>query len=347
MTHALLLLLAAAQAETPSLTLEDGNFIIRALGKEVREPVTPMTAAVSATHVVYRKNDAFAVWDARGLSVRHAQFTMTTMLPEVALTPKLFAKGEIIANRELIAKGERSKNASALSGSRRLGDEVYFLVRWEDKTKKPWLEALVKVNLKNPKPKPELVGKFDGLTVSHKPIDDRLIFIGDQLGAFVRKADDTWGTATVKDGKFSIAPGGTALVDATMLSGRTAIVCEATTYGKTRIARMDLTSGARRDLAEVTGLPELVDGNMPPLAVVPTNLGPALRNLDTAAQVGLPANPMIRRTGAGILIFPTGKPEEAALYSPERFLKLATVAAAKPAIIKVKNDKAGGTRPPQ
>lgn len=316
-------------AQVPSVVFDGSGFRLKGLGKEVTEP---LASPVSTTKVTYRRDDAFAVWDARGLSVRHRTFTMSTRLPEIAVTPKLFAKEDILVTKELVEKGERTREATALSGSRRLGDEVFFLVRWEEKSGKPWLEALVKVNLKQDKPKPELVGRFGGFTAARGQVDDQLVLVAGSPAAFVRTEDGKWGVSSYnrETNAFAFTPLGQSLRAATTLSPRLAIAMEDTGYGRVRVARIDLTTAARRDVAELVGEPKFVDSGVPPLAIVPTNLGLALRNLDTGVQMLLPEKPVVRRTDAGILVWAEGEPKSAALYSPERFLKLA-VAAAPPA----------------
>lgn len=332
MTLSLLLLLG--QTAPPALILDRDVFVVRGLGKEVREPVVRQDEPESKAS--YRKDDAFAVWDARGITVRHGSFAYSSKLPEVALTPKLFSKEEIIAHRDAIAKGDLAKDASALSGSRRIADDVFFLVRWDDKEGKPWLEALVKVNLGLSKPKPELVGKFEGMTPGGVPVDDQLLVApaGPQgnpvLSALVRKADSTWGLATYDrlEKVFGFRAFGSGLLKAFPISSRLVLAMEATDYGKVRVARVDLTTGSRRELAELPGSPAFVDAEAPPLVKVATNLGLALRNLETGVQLNLPDKPVVRRTQAGILVWQDGKPEAAALYSPERFLRLATATKA-------------------
>jgi hypothetical protein len=210
---------------------------------------------------------------------------------------------------------------------------VYFLARWVDSGGATWLEALVKVNLKLPKPKPELVGKFDGFTVAKAAVDDQLLLLGSSPAAFVSRPDRGWGVGTFDRAKkaFAFQPLGLDLMDAIALSPRLALAMEKTDYGKVRVSRFDLVTGARRDVAELDGKPTFVDSSVPPLARVPTNLGEALRNLETGVQLMLPQNAIVRRTPAGLIIWPSRKPQLAALFAPERFLKLASVKAAPPA----------------
>lgn len=345
MTFSLLILLAG-QTLGPTLTLDQDEFTAVALGKTAKEPL--QTPARQTDRVTYRKDDAFAVWDSRGLSIRHGSFVMTTRLPEVAVTPKLFTRDEILQTQAAITSHERRREASALSGSRRIADEAYFLLRWDDKGGKPWLEALVRVNFSQAKPKPELVGRFEGTSMARGTLDDKLVLIGTSPGAFTRRDDGSWGLATFDrlSKEFAFKPLGESLLDVVTLSPKLALAMERTDYGKVRVARMDLVSGARRDLAELTGVPEFLDTGQPPLVWVPTNLGPALRNLETGVQMNLPEKPVVRRTPAGIIVWPTGKPELGALYSPERFLRLATVTKAPVTPEKGQQSKVKRTPPP-
>lgn len=318
----------ATPPSSPALIVESTGFLVRALGKEHREPFE-LPATPADGKITYRKDDAFAVWDSRGLSIRHGSFTFSTRLPEVAVTPRLFQTAEIEATKAAIAKGTRKREADRLIGSRRVGNEVYFWVAWDEKGGKPWLEALVKVNLGNAKPKPELIGRFEGFSLGMDPAD--ALLIGEQALIGVTRKADAWGVARygLESKLFTFEPKGQSLAEAMALSGRTLLLSEITTYKKTRIVRYDIPTDSMRAIAEVTGKVSLVDGERPPLAVVQTNLGPALRNFETGVQATLPKDALVRRTPAGILIWPKGKPEEAAVYSPERFLRLAR--ATKPA----------------
>jgi hypothetical protein len=195
---------------------------------------------------------------------------------------------------------------------------------------------LVRINLVHPKPKPELVGRFDGFTAAKGTIDDQLVLIGASPAAFVKGETGSWGVGLLDRAKteFSFRVLGQGLQSVTPLTARLALAMEDTGYGKTRIARIDLVTGSRRDLAELAGAPAFVDAEAPPLVTVATNLGVALRNLETGVQMTLPDKPNVRRTEAGILVWTQGKPDTCSLYSPERFLKLAS-------LVKVTEKKRG------
>lgn len=306
----------------PSLILESSGFLVRALGREHREPFAK-PAASPDDKITYRRDEAYAVWDARGLSVRQGAFTYTTRLPEVSLTPRLFTTAEIEATKVAIAKGDRKRDADRMIGSRRIGNDVYFWLGWTEKSGQPWLEALVKVNLTAEKPKPELVGRFDGFALGLRASES--LMIGEQALVVLTKRGSEWGIGRfgLESKLFTFEPKGQGASEAMALSGRTLLLSEITSYNKTRIVRYDIPTDSMRPVAEVSGKATLVDGERPPLAIIQTNLGPALRNFETGVQTSLPADAVVRRTPAGILIWPKSKPEEGSVFSPERFLRLA------------------------
>ncbi len=307
--------------------------IVRVGGKEHREPIKVIEEAEDL-RTSYRKDETRVSWDADGLNIEKGSYKFSTRLPEIALTPKLFPRSEILTTKDLIAKGKRQAEASSLSGSVRLGDYVYFLIRWTDTDTKTWLEALVNVKLTDPRPKPHLLGRFEGMSLSRRATDDRLFAFGESVGVFTIGEEGKWGLATYhrKTDKFALKEYGVGLSDYIPISGKMFLIAEDASYGKTVIARIDLNTGSRRNLMESNGDVSLVDRNRPFLAEVQTNLGPALLNMETGCVLAIPPRAAVRRTPFGVLIWPSGKPDLASLYSFERFLRLAVVkpaAAAK------------------
>lgn len=306
------------------LTLADGVASWVHDGKTDKVSYVP-PAPKRADRVVFRKDETFVVWDARGLSVRHGKRVVTTRLPEISLTPKLFSKDEILATREKIAAGSRSQEASALSGAKRLGSDVYLLVRWDDKTGTPWLEALVRVNLEKKDSKPELVGKFDGISTARLPIDDRLMLSGDTLTTIVRTGA-TWGVARYapQAEEFSMDVLGTGLVDYRLPKAGRIIALEQTSYSTSVVASVDLVNLTRRILLDSSGEVKLVDGEEPALAVVARARKRQLQNLESGIVLGLAPDESVVRAFGGVLIFrPADKPAEAKLLTLERFEPIA------------------------
>jgi hypothetical protein len=274
---------------------------------------------------VYRKDANFAVWDSRGLTVRKGSGKKTSRLPDISLTPKLFGKDQIIANRKLIKDGTRSRGADALSGSRRIGDSVYFLLRWDDSSGVAWMEALVVVDLSNAELQPKLVGKFDGLTTSSKKIDELLFSDPGFLRTMTRKPDQSWGVASyeIGSGKFSFKDIGQNLLFSWRLSPQTALVEQRTSYGTKTVSRLDIVNGANRTLREFRGSASLVSPEQPFVLRLESPSGTVLQDLDSAAEIRVTTDEEAKSAGANIVIWPKGTPAKAALYDPTRWQLLA------------------------
>jgi hypothetical protein len=309
-------------APKPALTLEKGAFVYRIAGQEpvvelVERPETP-----EVKQAVYRRNTTFAVWDERGLTIRSQDRVKTWNLQDYALTPKLFSRQEIIQTRALIEKGERKKEASALSGHRRIGGNAYFLVRWTDSKGGTWLEALVKVDLEAKVPTPKLMGRFEGMSLANRPIDDKLFLIGGALCA-VTRTKTAWMLARFDPvaETFSSEEEGRRLAAYKVLGREMGIYIEVQQSGTKLVGRVDLISGSRRDLLE-TRLPVFIlDDKRPSIAILK---GATLHNLESAIETPMPADAAVRRTSAGVLVWwPAAAPEKATMLSPERWLPLA------------------------
>ncbi|HZH98488.1 MAG TPA: hypothetical protein VEX38_05910 [Fimbriimonadaceae bacterium] len=323
-------LLIAASLQSVTLRAASDAFVITGGGQSWSEPYArPETKPPKS--VIYRKDEAYVVWDARGLVLRHGKVVKVTRLPDIALTPKLFTPEEITATKAMIASGARKREAESLAGSLRIGDITYWLVRWSEKGVGAWLEALVKVDLSEKPLTARLVGRFEGLSLPGKAIDNRLLHFGGQLTVLTTAKDGSWGIAafTVQDGVFRFARVGERLREYEMLNPVRALVQEATTHG-TRIASLvDLQSGGRNELFEFRGKLAIVQPAFPALVKVtgPRNF---LRNLDTGSQTYLPGDWLARGTSMGVVAWPVGKPQTGILLDPERWRRLAAARDSSP-----------------
>jgi hypothetical protein len=340
MTFAAVIVCLLSQAEKvdkPTVELYQGSFVVRKGNDEERLPITvvPKAAPVS---VMFRKDQTYAVWDDRGLTIRVGSQVRSTKMPELAVTPKLFLREEILRNLKRFESGERKKEASALSGSRRIGNEVYFLLRWEDRSMKPWLEALVSVDLAAKNPKPKLLGQYEGFTISKKKIDDQLFVQSDKLSAILQRGE-SWGLGIydVKDAAFDFTTLGDRLRQFLPLQWPNARFVEDTAYGTTVAGQTNLVDAERKNLAEGRGPIRFLDTEDPPIVSLTSVDGLALRNLSTGAELKLPPEYGARRSKFGILVWsPAKEPKSATLYDPEAWKTTATWAptsaktAAKP-----------------
>ncbi len=308
-----------------SLELYQGTFVIRH-GKDVERVPADPPAPKPTLAVVFRRNAAFAVWDDRGLTTRFGEKSQSTHLPEIAVSPKIFRRNEILDTIKKIKQGSRSKNASALSGSARIATNAYFLVRWNEKKGTPWAEALVRVDLTAPHSQPALVGRFEGLSTGGNAIDDKLFLLNGHLATVV-KTEDSWGLATYDPAtkKFAYEPLGTDLVGFRRVDGQTGLFKEKSGYGTTILGSLDLKTAKRKTLAEVRGAATFVDSSSPYLALISSGDKAKVRNLSTGAETDLDIDALLRRVGSRVLTWPkSDKPSQAVLLDPSRWDVVAT-----------------------
>lgn len=309
---ALLALPALALGSEYSVSFFQGLFIVRKGDQTTQIPlVQPETQP--PLYISYRRDDAWVVWDDRGLTLRRGKKVFSTKLKEIATSPKLQTPEQLKKTVELIEKGTRKVEATALSGSRRIGTDVYFLLRWDDSEGTPWLEALVKVDLTAEKLIPQLVGKFDGLSLSNADIDDKLILHKDALGVITRNGED-WGEALFTPGAkvFSYRKLGRGLQSFRMSGNLAGQFVDTSTYGASLAGLVDLSEGRREESLETRGSIELLGGN---IAVIKQKSHRVLRNLATGAETNLDPSAQFRLIPEGVLAYWGGmKPKKAVLY---------------------------------
>lgn len=308
---ALVLALAQRRADQYTLGYYQDTFVIRnGAKKETLTRVAPEPS--KKLFVSFRRGSRWAVWDERGLTTRDGAWVSSDRLEAVSVSPRAMPRAEIVKTLALIKEGKRSRAASALSGARRVGGNVYFLARWDDKEGKPWLEALMVVDLRLAKPKPRLLGSFKGLTLSKGAIDDRLDLVSGGPGAVVRTADG-WGVARYdalgKD--FEFHREGDELLELEA-DGR---IVHRSAYGTTLVGKRSV-DGRVEPWMEVRGPAEFVPGE----GAILVKLSDRLRNAETGAEIKTARDAGVRRAKAGILVFwPADAPRSARLYEPTRF----------------------------
>ncbi|MEA2554189.1 MAG: hypothetical protein QOJ65_2365, partial [Fimbriimonadaceae bacterium] len=314
----LALFFAASQAQL-SLEYYQGLFLIQD-GPYVF-PVVTQAKPETSNYVRFRRGDTYNVWDKRGLSIRAGHWIYDTRFKELVVSPKLFSPDQIKANVASAARGERTLEASALAGSLRLGTDVYFLPRWIDKKGYTWLEALVRVDLSAATPKPQLMGRFDGMSLASGVVDNRLFALNDLPACVVRRRSD-WGTASYDPlaEQFLFTNIGQRLKAYAHLEVNAAAYIEALDGGQSRVGVADLETGVRNDVLEDRGSIRILDTYRPLCAVVKTLDRVTLRNLQTSAALDLPPDAAVQRTPYGVLAWwPQAAPEHAILLDPARW----------------------------
>jgi hypothetical protein len=325
LTFAAVLSLSQADQVQPSLQLSGRSFIIRQNARVLRVS-SDIVKVPRPERVVYRKNSSFAVWDSRGLTIRKAGKVRTTRLPDIALTPKLFTREEIVQTKKLIASGERTKEVSALSGSKRVGDDVFFLARWDTRGGKAWLEALVRVSLTSPGLESQLLGRFEGVSAANGKIADELFLAPSQLIVLAQKADRSWGIGSfdVSAHSFAFKPVSRNLLGDWRLNTSAILAEETTDYGSKTLARVDLSTGTRRVVAEFQGAASVLQPEKPLIVRFSISQGDFLRNLDTSSELRLPKSSLAKVVNNQLLIWPASEREKAALFEPVRWFRVAS-----------------------
>lgn len=325
-TSYLLLCLSVYQkpVDKPTLNYFQENFIVRVGDKRANVPLT-LPKEKPVLSVSFRKNKNYAVWDDRGLAIRIGTTVKSSRLEDIATSPKAFSPEELKENVDLIQKKQRTRGATSLSGAKRVGNLVFFLARWEEKGGKPWLEALVSVDLTEDTFHPKFHARLPGLTLADKKIDDRLFVLADRLSAVTRK-EDLWGVTSYNpdSNEFEFKELGKKLESYQPLSARIGAFIESTDYGAKIGGRVDLTSLARKNLAEGKGTLKFADKTEPLIALFSKGGNVKLLNTDTGAELELLSSVAMRRTPLGLVVWsPFNSPKRAWLYSYERWSQLA------------------------
>lgn len=310
--------------DKPSLKLFQDYFIVRVGSKRAEVPLQlPGEKPRLATS--FRKNQNYAVWDERGLTIRIGKVAKSSRLEDVATSPKAFDREQILENSELIEKKVRNRGASALSGAKRVGNLVFFLLRWEDRESKPWMEALVSVDLTADTFHPKFHARLTGLTLADKKIDDRLFVLSDRLSAIVRDGE-AWGVASYEpeSGLFENKVLGRKLENIQPLTPTTCAFVERTDHGTVAGGVIDLQTQNRKMLTEAKGKMRFADKGTPLLAIYSNNGDSRLLNTETGAELELLGSSAMRRTPLGLVVWsPFRSPKRAWLYDMKRWDVLA------------------------
>ncbi len=328
MVSALLLLTAFGQATTPKLTFQGGAFVVNgASGPEkvllsTARPATGLDRSRGRLTLTLEKKTV--TFDARGLTFAVKGTNYTNRLQAVPVSGKIATKESNEALIRAVKDGSRKLEVSALSGWAVQGKELFLLVRWDDKSGKPWLEALVKVDMGSPRPKPDLVGKFDGLSYARGVVDD-VLRIKDGTLWFLAGKEDSFGVASMKtDGSDAVHKRmGDPVAKAELLPGdSTAWTLTPSAYGTSILGFATLDKNEYHLVAEVRGQMRSI---VPPcLAEYRSANGEEVVSLRTGALTSMDANAEWRATSSGLLCWwPAKAPTKAVLYDDD-FRKLAT-----------------------
>jgi len=321
----------ASQTELPvKIAVRGAQFELTSAAKKDRIPIQSSVGEPSKTKpwpdgkVQFRKDDAYAVWDSRGLTTRNGSWVHSSQLTEIPVSPKIFTRDEIVQTNLLVQGGERKRAASNLLGAFRIGSRVYLLLQWLNAGGEPWLEALSVVDLEDERPKSRLVGRFAGFSLDLNPGESRLFLHKGKLATWI-KTEDYWGLGTLEpEGEiFDSERVGGVLESIGPAGGKLGWFVEKTDHPSEVLGRFHTSLLHRRDLVETRGTARLMDPRAPWIAVLHDDPGTFLQNLETGARLRLPTDPGFRWSAFGVVVWsPRAKPKSATLYEPGRWTKL-------------------------
>ena len=270
---------ASQQVDKPTLTVYQGNFVLRESDRTARTPIEPVPRK-GPLALAFRKNETWVVWDDRGLSIRVGNKIRSMRMEEQATSPRIQTRSEILSALEDFKSKRRNKGANAISGAKRIGRYVYFVLRWDDSKRNPWLETLTRVDLEAKTPKPEFLLKLPGPSMGRLAIDDMLSIRGGKLAIAVQRKD-FWGYSKFnpETNKPEFERMGTELLEA-WPSG---ITVATSSYGPTQVSASN-----GQVFGEAYSPMSLLDDRAPLTAFTRVGANTVLRFLSSGAVLEMP-----------------------------------------------------------
>lgn len=328
----------AVQLIAPKITFQDGAFLVTgALGSEI----VPVSTAAKSPDPVDRSKGLFRLvvgsktilFDAKGLTVSQKGGSVTSRLRAVPTSGKVATKESNAELMKLVGEGKRKLDVSALSGWQLNGHVLYLLFRWEGTDKKPWLEALMRVNLEEKKPQAAFVGRFKAMSSATGIVDD-VLFVQSERLAVLGNNGDKFGLAlmTTDGAESDFDEYGDAVAKSRLMeNGTSAWTLTPTQYGTNILGLADLDKHTYNVTGEVRG--KMVSIKAPGLARFRSVKGVKVLNLMTGSEMTVEPDSEERQLTNGILLWaPAKNPARAALYdgSFRRLTVWAMPAVAKP-----------------
>lgn len=308
-----------AQATIPKVSFQDGAFLVTgALGSEI----VPIGSKGSASGPVDSKSGRFklvvgsktVIFDSKGLTVSMKGWSTSSSLKAVPTSGKIATKESNAELMGFVKSGERKLDVSAVSGFELRGTDLYLLARWDDKAHRPWLEAVMKIDLASKRPQASLLGRFDAISTATGRVDDILFERGGDLAILGNKGGK-FGLAEFSiDGKSTrFTELGPAVGKARLFGGqKTAWALTATPYGTNILSLVDIDRLSCETLGEIRG--KMLSINNPGLAKYKAPEGTRMLNLLTGSEIPVETDSDQKQIENGVLVWsPSKKPTEAIL----------------------------------
>lgn len=316
----------AQQTPLREITFQDGVFTLKGPEGDSQISTRPKFEAMNtATGQLWLPVDKYVLtFNEKHVGFRRDNKSNYSGYSMIASSPKLFSQAQLDEiNRDVAAK-KKSLDVTAISGWEKIGNRVYLIMRWEDSTSKPWLEALVEIDFTGNAPVANLLGTFNGMTTARGRVNDKLIGENGKLYAVTESdAGSQLDWYDIASKQFSSSELGTRFTDSKLIEGSLSGMGFAVSPAKTMLVSLiDREKATSRQVAEVRGAIHGVYA--PAILHYGTANRKVLLNLTSGAEIVIPKDCGIEAVNAGILLWtPKTNPRAAALYSAGSFRTLA------------------------
>jgi len=316
----------AQQNPLREITFLNGVFTLKGPEGDSQVSTRPTFQAMNtATGQLWLPVDKYVLtFNEKHVGFRRDNKTIYSGYSMIGTSPKLFSQAEIDQIKRDAAAKKISLDVSAISGWEKIGNRVYLLMRWEEKTQKPWLEALVEIDFTGKAPVANLLGRFEGMTSAKGRVNDKLISENGKLFVVTNgESKAMLGSYDIKSGSFTSKELGNRFLDSKLIEGSLSGVGFETTRAKTTLVSLiDREKANSRPVAEIRG--SVMGVYSPAILHYGTPTRKVLLNLASGAEIIIPNGCGMEAVDAGILLWtPKMNPQAAALYSAGSFRTLA------------------------
>lgn len=313
--------LTLSQAQTNPITYQDEVFTLKGSSEPIQISTIPGLRPMNTTtgRIWLPVGSRVLTFDEEGIGIRANNRKNFSTLPAVATSDKLFSPEEADEIKRTVASGNKSLDLNAISGWEKIGNTVYLLCRWEDKAQKPWLEALVAVDMGQTPPQSSLIGKFQGMSTAKGRVNDKLVnYQGKLMVPTVTETGLAISAYNPGNGEFTSQPVSQekqANIDLKLLeNSRYGVSIQKTRAGTLLVGTFAIGESGHTLSNEIRGT---ILGLYEPSILTYLRRGrKVLLNLLTGAEIEIPRNSGIEATSQGLFLWtPERSPKQAALYT--------------------------------
>jgi len=316
----------AQQTPLREITFQDGVFTLKGPEGDSQISTRPLFEAMNTTTgQLWLPVDKYVLtFNENHVGFRRDNKSNYSGYSMISTSPKLFSQAQLDEINSDVAAKKKSLDVTAISGWEKIGNRVYLIMRWEDSSSKPWLEALVEIDFTGNAPVANLLGTFNGMTTAKGRVSDKLIGENGKLYAVTESdAGSQLDSYDIASKQFSSSELGTRFTDSKLIEGSLSGMGFALTPAKTMLVSLiDREKATSRQVAEVRGA---INGIYAPAILhFGTPSRKVLLNLASGAEMVIPKDCGVESANAGVLLWtPKMNPKAAVLYSSGSFRTLA------------------------